>query len=328
MHHCKVLLTFSLIWLVPCGQGQTPAAEEGGTPPSIAALFRDLPLEPPAVDTLREAIQERQYGPAEAALLRETERNPKSPALFKLLGAILFLDGQYLQSAVALKKSEALVPLDSQTRFTLAMAYVKLGRNDWARTELEKLASSNGRDARYPYWLSRLDYHDMNFAASLEEARQALRADPRFAKAYESIGLSSEAVGNYADAIQAYKSAIELGGNASPWPAMETGALLLKLGRLDEAASHLHRSLDQEPRFPKAHFQMGLLLEKQRKLPEAIGEFKQAAALDASYPEPHYALGRVLRADGNEESAAAEFKKFEELSWQQKSKERLRKLSR
>ena len=64
-----------------------------------------------------------------------------------------------------------------------------------------------------------------------------MRANPGFAKAYESIGLSSEAIGNYADAIQAYKSAIELARNTSPWPAMQMGALLSRLGRLDEAAA-------------------------------------------------------------------------------------------
>jgi len=297
-------------------------------PPS---LLRDLPLGAEAQDNLKHAIQERRYRQAETLLLEQSQQNPKSPALFKLLGAVLFLDGQYLNSAIAFKKSNALLPLDHPSRFTLAMAYVALGRNDWARKELEVLAASDERNAQYYYWLARLDYNDMDFTSSLANAKLALNVDPNFARAYESLGLTNEALGKSEEAIEAYQSAVRLSTNSrppSPWPAMELGALLIKLGRLGEASSYLRQSVERDPQFPKAHFQMGLLLEKQGKLDEAIRELNQTAALEPSYPEPHYILGRVYREKGEEKAAAQAFRDFEELSRRQKSKEKLRQRSR
>jgi len=155
--------------------------------------------------------------------------------------------------------------------------------------------------------------------------------DPAFARAYESLGLAYEAQGRLEEAIQAYKSAAQLGSNdgpASAWPAFELGALLIKLGRLSEASTYLRQSLERAPQFPKAHFQMGLLFEKQGNLDQAIAELTTAATLDPSYPEPHYALGRVYRVKGEEKASSQAFEDFEKLSLQQKSEARLRKRSR
>ena len=326
-----LVLVLCLTWIAPSAGGQAQTPENIPTIEVSPSLLWDLPLGSEAQDNLKRAIRERRYEQAESTLLEQTRQNPKSPELFKLLGSVLFLDGQYLNSAIALKKSEALSPLDNPSRFMLAMAYVALGRDDWARPELERLATSEERNAQYYYWLSRLDYNDMDFNSSLTNARLALSVNPNFAKAYESLGLTYEAIGRLEEAIQAYKSAVQLGSNdryATAWPAFELGALLIKLGRLGDASAYLQESLEQAPQFPKAHFQMGLLLEKMGKFDQAIAELTKAATLDPSYPEPHYVLGRVYRLKGEGKASAQAFQDFEELSQQQKSKVRLRKRSR
>jgi tetratricopeptide (TPR) repeat protein len=295
------------------------------------SLFRDLPLPPEVEDSLKRTIQERHYEQAEIMLMKQSEHTPESAALFKVLGSVLFLNGQYVNAAIAFKKSDALHPLDNTSRFTLAMACVAFGRNDWARLELEKLAASGERNPHYYYWLSRLDYNDQNFASSLGNAKRALEIDPSFARAHESIGLSDEALGRYEEAVQAYRLAVQLSSSqrrASPWPAMELGALLVKLGRLEDASTYLRESMRRDGRFPKAHFQMGLLLEKQGKLNEAIAQLNEAAAVEPSYAEPHYVLGRIYRMKGEREAAAVAFREFYELSRRQKGKAILPKLSR
>ena len=50
----------------------------------------------------------------------------------------------YSGGSEALKKAEALAPLDSQERFQLALAYIAMKRGDWARPELERLAADRG----------------------------------------------------------------------------------------------------------------------------------------------------------------------------------------
>ena len=186
-----------------------------------------------------------------------------------------------------------------------------------ARTELEKLAGSTPRDPRYPYWLGRLDYDAQNFTSAMVHMKKALDIDPVFMKAYDNLGLCQEALGQLEPAIQTYEQAIKLNSSQhvpSAWPPLNLGILLVKLGRLDEAEIVLRESLRDDPRFPKAHYQMGLLLEKQGKLDLAISELNLAAQFDPDYPEPHYALGKIHRKRGNTRMADDEFKSFQKLT--------------
>ena len=298
-----------------------------GIGPSAALSPRALesaPLDPARRASLEEAIRNRDFARAETLLVEEIERNPKSPALLTLLGGVFFLDGKYLNSAVAMKKAEALSPLDDRNRFTLALAYVILNHRDWARPELEKLARSDPRNALYPYWLARLAYDAMHFNAAVANGRKALELDPTFMKGYDNLGLCYEALGKYDEAIQTYQEAIRLNRQrrlSSPWPPLNLGTLLVKLGRLEEADASLRESLRYDPKFPQAHYQLGLLLEKQKKDGEALQELQEAAALDPSYPEPHYVLGRIYRKKGDTKNADAEWNTFQKLK-KEKPRER------
>jgi tetratricopeptide (TPR) repeat protein len=286
---------------------------------STASAIRNAPLSPSLRAGLEGAMKVRDYGRAETLLIDEIERSSKSPKLLTLLGGIFFLDGKYLSSASAMKKAEALGPLDDRSRFTLAMAYIILNHRDWARPELDKLARLDPQNALYPYWLSRLDYDAMQFSAAVANARKAISVDPHFYKAYDNLGLSYEALGKYDDALQAYRDAMRLNGespSASPWPHLNAGAMLVKLGRWEEAEGYLRESLRYDPKLPQAHYHLGLLLEKQKKDAEAIRELQQATSLNPSYAEPYQALGKIYHRIGDEESAQTAFETFQRLKKQ------------
>lgn len=283
--------------------------------PSPSSLL-NVPMDPVRRSSLEEAIKNRNYEHAETLLLQEVERNPKLPQLLTVLGAIFFLDAKYLNTAIALKKAEALSPLNDQNRFTLAMSYIVLNRRDWARPELQKLAQSNPRSALYPYWLGRLDYDDMQFPAALAKFKKTLELDPNLMKAHDNLGLCYEALGQYDEAIQTYQEATRLnrvGGANSPWPPLNFGTLLVKLGKLEQAEPYLKESLRYDPKFARAHYQLGILLEKQRRDSEAVQELNQAATLDPSYPEPHYALGRIYQRKGDTKNAETALNTFQKL---------------
>src|SRR5439155_750095 len=108
------------------------------------------------------------YEQAQAMLVEEANRNPRSPELLRLLGGVSFVRKDFLGSAIAFKKAEALAPLDERSRFTLAMSYVVLGRRNWARPELQRLSQSAPRNPLYLYWTARLDYDDGKYAAAVD----------------------------------------------------------------------------------------------------------------------------------------------------------------
>jgi tetratricopeptide (TPR) repeat protein len=275
-----------------------------------------LPLEPAQRAAVRQAIKARDYPRAETILVDEINKSPKAPQLLTFLGSLFFLDGKYLNTAIAMKKAEAIEPLDDRNRFTLALSYIILNQCDWARPELEKLARANPREPLYPYWLGRLDFDAQQFKAAAANLRKALELDPTFMKAYDNLGLTYEVLAQYDDAIRIYHQALDLNRRQlipSPWPPLNFGTLLIKLDRLKEAETCLQEALRYEPRFAKAHFQMGLLLEKEKKDEEAIRELSRSAEYDPAYPEPHFILGRIYQRIGDKAKADAEWQTFQKL---------------
>jgi tetratricopeptide (TPR) repeat protein len=286
-------------------------------------LDQPVPLTPERRATFEAAMKAQDYKRAEALLVEAINANPNSPQLLVLAAGVFFLDGDYMNTAIAYKKAEKLAPLDDTSRFTLAMAYIALGRREWARPELEKLAAANVKVALYPYWLASLDYDDQKFAAAAENLNRAVSLKPDFVKAHDNLGLNLEALGKFEEAQRAYGEAVRLNRvqkPSSPWPPLNLGVMLLKLGKLDLAEPYLREALELNPKFAEARYRLGILLEKKGKAPEAILELARAAELDAKYPDPLYALARLYRQAGEMEKAQAALAEFQKRkSWKRPS---------
>ncbi len=295
--------------------------EETRTPTDLSSSIQSG-LDPVIRSQLEQALKLRNYQHVETLLVDEIGRDPKRPDLLRLLGHVFFLDGRYLNCAVAMKKADALRGLDEAGRFLLAMSYVRLGRREWSRPELLKLEQSHPDKAIYPYWMGRLEYLDQRFQAAVVRFRQALKLDSQFVRAWDNLGLAYEALGQQPEAVHSYQEANRLNRqspSASPWPPLNLGALLRKLERLNDAESCLRESLRYDPKFAKAHYQRALLFERQDKLVDAVAELKESSALDPSYAEPHYALNRIYRKQGQLQNAQAALDTFQNLKQGKKS---------
>ncbi|HEU0007391.1 MAG TPA: tetratricopeptide repeat protein, partial [Terriglobia bacterium] len=208
----------------------------------VAALIRrelkrtQSGLRPAIRSQLESALRTRDYARAEILLADEIGRDPKRADLLKLLGQVFFLDGRYLNSAVAMKKADTLGGLDEAGRFLLAMSYIRLGQRQWSRPELLKLEQTHPDKALYPYWTGRLEYLDQCFRTAVVRFRQALKLDPRFVRAWNNLGLAYEALGQQQEAVHSYEEANRLNREspAAPsfWPPLNLGSLMLKLDRL------------------------------------------------------------------------------------------------
>src|SRR2546430_12305633 len=157
---------------------------------SFSRQLMELQLDPLRLTDLEKAINARDYKPAEKILVEEAERDsrlPRSAKLLAIAGGIFFLDAQYLEAAIAWKKAEAIAPLDDRSRFTLAMAYVKLNRRDGARVELDKLAAAQPQNPLFLYWLGRLDYDVRNDKSPLTRFQKLIGMDAKTIRAYDKF---------------------------------------------------------------------------------------------------------------------------------------------
>lgn len=312
----RAALALAAVTLVAPASAQEPARPDTlpelapDTVASLPGLGRDR------ARSLAAALRAGAYDRAEILLVEAAQREPVPIELLRLLGSVSFLGGNYLNAAIALKKAEARAPLDERSRFTLAMSYVLLGRRDWARPELRKLAEEAPRSALYPYWTARLDYDTGQYAEAVKALRNAVALDPRFVKAHDNLGLCYEALGRFEEALASYEAAVRLNREAaapSPWPPHNLGLLLTRLDRTLEAEALFREALGHDAGFAPARYQLGVTLEKTGRLADAVTALQEAARLDPKYPEPHYALARLFRRQGKAAEADRALTVFQQL---------------
>ena len=265
---------------------------------------------------LDEALRAGKWERAEQLLVKKIEASPPSAELLKLLARVFLADRRPLNAAIAIKKAEAIAPLDSQTRYELAIAYLSMNHGDWARPELERLAQADQTNPLYQYWLGRLDYDAGQYASAAKRFEGIVEADDTFMKAFDNLGLCYEALNRPEQAMAAYRKAIALNRTTkypSFWPPLNLGTLLRTRGELAEAETLLREAVKYDNSAAKAHYQLGVLLEQQDHLNEAIAALKHAAANDTTYADPHYALARIYRRQGKADAAAQAIATFQRL---------------
>src|SRR4029450_10055047 len=100
-----------------------------------------------------------------------------------LTARVFSLARKPLNTAIALKKADAIRQLAPGERMLLAMSYIALGQGEWARPELDRLAAGDPANVSYIYWLGRLDYDKSQFESALGRFRAVTAREPDHARA-------------------------------------------------------------------------------------------------------------------------------------------------
>jgi tetratricopeptide (TPR) repeat protein len=312
-----------MFWLAvaaaPLAAQQQLPVPEAETPLARYVAVAPLPSEQRA--ELHEAIEKRDYKAAETLLVRAIEASPQEPSLLTLAARVFLADKNPLNAAIALKRADKIRPLGEEDRYNLALAYLGMGRGAWARPELARLEESDQRNPLYPYWLARIDFDEHKYDAAVRRLRALTAQHPEFARAWDNLGLALEGLGQLNEAVSSYRVAVRLNREQksnSPWPPLNLGTLLTRMGELKEAESLIREALADEPGLAEAHYRLGVNLHKQGEEQAAISALQQATRLDPSKTEPLYTLGQIYREQGNATAAARTFERFRELKKQQR----------
>ncbi len=311
-----VILTACLVRGV-CAQLR--GGSEQSEPVAPAGTANRLGLDTASNAELQHALQAHDLKRAEQLLIETINRDPHSLHARErliLAGHVFFLDGKYLNAAIAWSKADLIAPLDDSSRFTLAMADVKLHRPDWARTQLAKLALENPKVALYQYWLGRLDYDAQQYPSAIERLQRVIQLDPEMARAYDSLGLCYDYLGKTDRAIANYEKAVAFNRkqpHPSAWPNLDFAIALMRANQLGKAEAQLREALIYDSNLPQANYRLGLVLAEQGRLPEAIHALQRAVASDPAYAEPHYLLARFYNRLGRRDMARKEANIFQSL---------------
>jgi Tfp pilus assembly protein PilF len=92
------------------------------------------------------------------------------------------------------------------------------------------------------------------------------------------------------------------------------GAVLEKLGRLDEAHKEYDATLQIDPNYVKAHVNLASLYKNEGKLEQSQKHFQKALALEPGSGEVHFAYAYLLERLGRPDDARTEYQRSIQLS--------------
>lgn len=299
------------------------AADQGPQTPTMSTLEQEISAAPSprfvasATSEIDKALAARDYGRAERLLAKAIARQPSSRQLLIQIAGVFMTDRKPLNAAIALKKADALSPLENDARLQLALAYIAMRRGEWARPELERLALAEPPNVIYRYWLARLDYDAGQYAVAIRRLQDVVAQAPTFTRAHDNLGLCYEALNQSDEAIRHYREAVRLNRvddkARSGWPPLNLGILLRSRGELEEAEALFREALTYDQHFAPGYYQLGALLEQRGRVDEAVKALRQATSADSAYAEPYYALSRIYRRQGHIAEADAAMTTFERL---------------
>ncbi len=181
-------------------------------------------------------------------------------------------------------------PRSARLRVGLGVVYYSLGRYDDAVESLCKAVDLDPKDTKALDFLGKM--HDL----SPRYADEVTKRLAHFVEIYPQ-----NAAANYYYALSL--SQRTLGINS------ETGK--------KNAQEFLRRSIQLNPAFADAHYELGVLLEAEGLDAEAIHEYEVATGLRTDLAKGHYHLARLYQKAGRTALARREFRRFEQLKIKQ-----------
>lgn len=203
------------------------------------------------VQALIALFNQKRYVEGESLARKLTQRFPNHGFGWKVLGAMLKLQGRLEEALLPMQKASALTPMDEEAHRNLgSLLVIDLGR----------------------------------VAESEESCRRLLKLRPNSADAHNNLGFALQAQGRLVEAENCYLSA--LANNPGDVVAFNNlGNVMKSLGRFPEAEDYFRRALANNPGSARMHNNLGTVFLEQCRFVEAEESFQKALALAAPSPE-------------------------------------------
>jgi Flp pilus assembly protein TadD len=257
------------------------------------------------VNLAKALMHEGKLADAEEVLRRVVTRNPESPTLLGLWGAVVGQQGRIDEGIEALKKASKRAPQDASHHFNLAELYRRKGDRETAVSQLKKSLQIAPNYADALNNLAGLQLASGDFLDALGTIQRLLAINPRSAQAYCNLGMLLAAGGDSHSGEIALRNAIALAPKM-PRARFHLANQLITVGKLDEAEAlirELRCSEDSDRNSLKlTHVR---ILERKGDIPGAAAILESIPEKDRLHPEVALMYAVVLEQQGKAEEALA-----------------------
>ena len=197
-------------------------------------------------------------------------------------------------SAAACVGPKGMSPEESKAREKVDIAgrMLQVGSFREAERVLNDALELDPRIPEAHYFMGVTRFYLGDYAAAEKSLRESLRLRPEDGDAHNTLGLVYVQMGDRDRALEEYRLALKDPVFATPEKALlNIGLCLDGMGQTEEAIRELRRSVETNPRYYPAHYELAKILDRQEQTREAIEEYEIAAPEFASDPDYHYRLG-------------------------------------
>lgn len=182
--------------------------------------------------------------------------------------------------------------LTIEERARKAQSMLRAGRSREAIAIMEEVLVDAPEDGRLHNLMGQVLFLAGRPEPSVDYFVRALELDEYLTDAHNYLGAVYNELGRLNDSEFHFRAALEDPTYPTPelvW--LNLGLLYGGQGREKDAIDALRRSVEIDPKYYQAHFELALLLESSGRLGEAIREFKVAAPSYSKSGEYFYRLG-------------------------------------
>jgi protein O-GlcNAc transferase len=220
-------------------------------------------------------------------------------------GGRLFAEGKLDAAIVALRHSVELRPGYAPAWKALGVVYASRGEFELAETPFRNACERQPWLPDACLYYGRTLYLLNRFQPAITVLRRTLQKERENHEAYRLLALSLEALGQAAEAGDAFRQAVRLNRAAAPNedPGIDYAVFLFRQGRAEDAIDPLEAALKRHPDAARAHLELGCIQLALDHLEEAAAHLERALALDPQSARAHLLLGKVYLRLGKPEAA-------------------------
>ncbi len=184
--------------------------------------------------------------------------------------------------------------LDARTRARQAESYLTAGRISDALDAADEAIAEEPGEARWQHLRGSILFRAGRFPEALPAFEKALALDPYLTDAHNFIGSIYTEQRKWTEAEAQFRKA--LSDPAYPTPELvylNMAVLFAAQGRDEDAVAELRKSVQLNPQFYQAHFELASTLDRLGKYPEAASEYEVASPQYRQSGDFYYRLGLV-----------------------------------
>lgn len=191
-----------------------------------------------------------------------------------------------------------------QGKLMFAERLIQAGSYPEAEKMLAEAQRLEPNNPQVHYYYGVVHYSVGDLPEAEKSLMESLRLNKHNPDAHNVLGLVYKQRGDYQRALAEYQTALDDPTYAVKESVYLNMAMCLdEMGKTEEAISKLRTSVEINPKYYPAHYELAKLLDRQDQTREAISEYEVAAPMYNSDPTWHYRLGLAYFRDKNLERA-------------------------